>query len=55
MRAVMVVLVDELRKHPPQVALADENQVVEALPAGSADPALGDGVRAGCLNRSGTG
>jgi hypothetical protein len=47
MRAVMVVVVDELLKHPPQVAFADGNQVVEAFPAGSADPALGDGVRAG--------
>jgi hypothetical protein len=32
MRTIMVVVVDELRQDPPQVALADGNQVVEALP-----------------------
>src|SRR5579859_3553019 len=51
MRAAMVVVVDELCQDPPQVALVDGNQVVEALPAGCPHPALGDGVSAGRLNR----
>jgi len=36
MWAIMVVVVDELRQDPPQVALAYRNEVVEALPAGEA-------------------
>ncbi len=36
MRAIMVVVVDELRQDRPQVALADGNQMVEALPGGLA-------------------
>src|SRR5450759_3944068 len=51
MRAIMVVVVDELRQDPPQVALADGNQVVEALPAGCPHPAFRDRVRAGRPNR----
>ena len=47
----MVVVVDEFRQDPPQVALADGNQVVEALPAGCPHPAFRDRVRAGRLNR----
>ncbi len=47
----MVVVVDELRQDPSEVALADRNQVVEALPAGCPHPALGDRVRAGRPNR----
>jgi hypothetical protein len=47
----MVVVVDELRQDPAQVALAHRNQVVEALPAGGPHPAFGDGVGAGRLNR----
>jgi hypothetical protein len=47
MRAIMVVVVEELHQYPPQVALADRNQVVEALPAGCPHPTLGDRVRAG--------
>ena len=51
MRAIMVVVVEELHQYPPQVALADRNQVVEALPAGCPHPTLGDRVRAGRPNR----
>jgi hypothetical protein len=51
MRAVMVVIVDELCRDPAQMALADRNQVVEALSAGCAHPTLGDRVRAGRPNR----
>jgi hypothetical protein len=51
MRAIMVVVVEELHQYPPQVALADGNQVVEALPAGCPHPAFRDRVRAGRLNR----
>ena len=43
----MVVVVDELRQDAPQVALAEGNQVIEALPAGGPHPAFGDGVSAG--------
>src|SRR5450756_754199 len=52
MRAIMVVVVEELHQYPPQVALADRNQVVEALPGGCPHPTLGDRVRAGRPNRS---
>src|SRR5450759_5706258 len=52
MRPIMVVVVDEFRQDPPQVALADRNQVVEALPAGRPHPAFRDRVRAGRPNRS---
>ena len=51
MRAIMVVVVDELRQDLPQVALVDGNQVVEALPTGCPHPAFRDRVRAGRLNR----
>ena len=47
----MVVVVDELRQDPPQVALADGDQVVEALLAGGPHPAFRDRVRTGRLNR----
>ena len=47
----MVVVVDEVRQDPPQVALADGNQVVEALPTRCPHPAFRDRVRAGRLNR----
>jgi hypothetical protein len=47
----MVVVVDELCQDPPQVALADGNQVVEALLAGCPHPAFRDRVRAGRPNR----
>ena len=47
----MVVVVDEFRQDPPQVALADGNQVVEALPAGCPHPAFGDRVCTGRPNR----
>src|SRR5450759_962909 len=52
MRPIMVVVVDEFRQDPPQVALADGNQVVEALPAGRPHPAFDDRVCTGRLNRS---
>src|SRR5450756_2353262 len=51
MRTIMVVVVDELRQDPPQVALVDRNQVVEALPTGCPHPTLGNRVRAGRPNR----
>ena len=51
MRPIMVVVVDEFRQDPPQVALADGNQVVEALRADCPHPAFGDRVGAGRPNR----
>ncbi len=51
MRAVMIVVVDELGQDPAQVALAEGNQMVEALPADCSDPTFADRVRARRLNR----
>ena len=44
-RAPLVVVCDERGEHPAQVAFVQDEQVVLALPAGGADPALGHRVR----------
>ena len=48
-RTVAVVMLDVDPKDPLQVATADDQGPVEALGADRPDPALGVGVRPGCL------
>ena len=48
---VAVVMLDVDPKDPLQVATADDQGPVEALGADRPDPALGVGVRPGCLHR----
>ena len=51
MRAIAVVVVNELLQDRAQVEFAERYQVVEALAADSPHPALGDRVGPWCLNR----
>ena len=44
MRAVAVVMLDELVDHGVEVTPAEDQHAIEALPADSADEALGEGV-----------
>jgi hypothetical protein len=47
-RPVIIVVADVLGEHCCQVALADDEHSVQALPADGADPPLGDRVGPSC-------
>ena len=50
-RAMLVVVIGVLAQDQPQVPFAGDQHPVQALAAGAGDPAFGDRVRAGCLDR----
>ena len=47
MRAVQVVMLDIGPQDTEKLLAADDQQLVQALPADRADPALGDGIGVG--------
>jgi hypothetical protein len=52
MRAMVVVMLHELAKHPLKLTVAEDQYAVEAFSANGADEALGDAVGPRCLHRS---